>query len=111
MMDNPDSMKNLHYIDNEGNSIDISYEEYLRKINERASFSESLNVGDRVRLRGQDCVYEIRAVHYEIPGVGYFDYAANLLDAEGNLDLSSGRIYYFNQKDIQEKVEKNKLGR
>ncbi len=111
MMRNEDSMKNLHYIDKNGQSIDISLEEYLKKLNENVSFFENLNVGDRVRLHGQNKIYEIRAVHYEIPGIGYFDYAANLLDDDGNVDLSGGQIYYFNQKDIQEKVEKNKLGR
>ena len=58
-------------------------------------------VGDKVKLNGSDKVYLIRCLNYEIPGLGHVDYAASLLDDNGNINSSGGSLYYFNQNNIE----------
>lgn len=80
--------------DSQGKKISQDVDENL--------FLENVELGDIIKRKGLDVFYKISDVHYEIPGIGYFDFVGQISDEEGN--VLSSKLFFFNQKDIEYKV-------
>ena len=99
-MDNS-SFDDLIFKDKNGNRVDDN-EQYIKSLQKNSSFEEKLEVGDIIKLKGDDSSYEVIYINYEIPSIGIVDYAAK------NISRDEDDLTLFNQKDILEKVYKHK---
>ena len=95
------SFDDLIFKDKNGNRVDDN-EQYIKTLQKNSSFEEKLEVGDIVKLEGDDSSYEVIYINYEIPSIGIVDYAAK------NISRDEDDLTLFNQKDILEKVYKHK---
>lgn len=95
------SFDDLIFKDKNGNTVENN-EQYIKSLQKNSSFEEKLEVGDIVKLKGDDSSYEVMYIDYEIPGIGIVDYAAK------NISRDEADLTLFNQKDILEKVDKHK---
>ena len=95
------SFNDLKFKDENGNKV-ADNEQYIKSLQKNLSFKEKLEVGDIVKLKGEDSSNEVIYIDYEIPGIGIVDYAAK------NISRDENDLTLFNQKDILEKVDKHK---
>ncbi len=78
------------------------YEKYLKeKEKQGITVKEKLSVGDKVKIKKLDSMMLVKYVDYEIQGIGKVDYAGEKLGKD-----EKGRLYFFNQKDIEKIVQK-----
>jgi len=95
------SLSEFECYNNKGEKID-SIEKHLKE--REITFSDVLEVGDIIKRKNSNIFYKIQVVHYEILGVGYFDYAGNICNELGENDENNSNLYFFNQVDIDYKV-------
>ena len=74
------SLSEFECYNNKGEKID-SIEKHLKE--REITFSDVLEVGDIIKRKNSNIFYKIQVVHYEILGVGYFDYAGNICNELG----------------------------
>jgi len=96
-------MTGVRFYTPDGKNIQEPIQEHLK--NRTLLYEEILMVGDVIKRRNADIFYKIQELHFEIPGIGYFDYAGRLTDSQGNLDENNNNLYFFNQCDIEYKVD------
>ena len=78
--------------------------EHMKKVDkENITCKDRLKVGEKIKLKGVDYIVVILYTEYEIPGIGKVDYAGKRVD-----DPKSERLYIFNQKDIDYKIEEER---
>ena len=95
------NFNDLNFNDKNGNKVKNNLE-YINSLQENITYSEKLSVGDVVRLKGENADVSVLYVDYVIPNVGVIDYAGK------ELNQSNDELILFNQKDILEKLEKDK---
>ena len=98
---NNTNFNDLNFNDSNGKKVEKNLE-YINSLQDNITFSEKLSVGDVVKLKGENVDVSVLYVDYVIPNVGVIDYAGK------ELNQTSDELILFNQKDILEKLEKDK---